>query len=388
MNEHAFKDSSAPTLAGRLRDKIRLEGPISFRDWMAAALYDPLDGYYSRRDRLRWGRAGDYRTSPECSPLFAAAFAGYFASLYEASGAPDSWTILEAGAGAGHFALGVLETLERDYRSVSQATRYVIDEVSEEARERARKRLSHFGGRVTFRRLCEIGTAFDAGVVFSNELLDAFPVHRVTLRDGCLKEFCVGLDSSGAFKWFLSEPTDARLETHFDKIGIKLGEGQIAEVNLAAEDWLARAAQSLARGYLVLVDYGAEAAALYDATRRPAGSLRAFRQHRLSEDVLARPGAQDITTTVNWTQIRQAGERAGLRTVLHCRQDEFLLRAGLLEQLERMSAALQSEAARIALRVTARDMILPGGMSQSFQVLVLKKCADGRASLFVDQPIS
>src|SRR4030095_12837465 len=96
------------TLAVRLRERIKNEGPISFCDWMKAALYDQQDGYYRRSDRTRWGRQGASRTSPERSTLFAPPFARYFASLYEDLGQPASWTIVEAGAGDGHFASGLL----------------------------------------------------------------------------------------------------------------------------------------------------------------------------------------------------------------------------------------------------------------------------------------
>src|SRR3954462_6477428 len=93
---------SAPntsSLAERLRARIEREGAITFRDWMEAALYDARDGYYCRRDLKRWGRTGDYRTSPERSLLFAATFAGYFAKLYEELGTPETWSIFEAGSG-------------------------------------------------------------------------------------------------------------------------------------------------------------------------------------------------------------------------------------------------------------------------------------------------
>src|SRR5436305_2054522 len=124
------KQSNSQHLAERLRERIRREGAIPFRDWMKSALYDEHEGYYARRDLKRWGRAGDYRTAPERSPLFAATFARYFAGLYEELGAPHSWTIFEAGAGAGHFASGVLETLRRDDPHTFAALRYVIDEAS------------------------------------------------------------------------------------------------------------------------------------------------------------------------------------------------------------------------------------------------------------------
>ena len=361
------------SLAERLRERIRGEGAISFRDWMEAALYDPDGGYYCRADLTRWGRAGDYRTSPERSPLFAATFARYFAALHAQLGSPTLWTIHEAGAGPGLFARGVLETLERDHPQVFRATRYLIDELSPDSRARAEHNLSQFAAHVEFARLADDGPPSGVGIVFSNELIDAFPVHRVVMRGGRLRESCVGLDESGRFVWVEREPSTPRLAEHFSQLGLSLVEGQAAEVNFEAGDWLTRAARKLTRGFVVTVDYGAEAEELYDPSLRPAGTLRAFRAHRLSADPLADPGEQDLTSTVNWTQLRHAGEATGLRTVLHERQDSFLLRVGFIEQLEAASARAADEATRASLRLSARDMILPGGMSESFQVLVQEK---------------
>src|SRR5688572_17394359 len=101
--------SSTSTLADRLRERIQREGPMTFCDWMKAALYDEREGYYCRANSNRWGREGDYRTSPERSSLFAATFARYFARLYDEIGGPSEWAIVEAGAGDGSFAYGVLK---------------------------------------------------------------------------------------------------------------------------------------------------------------------------------------------------------------------------------------------------------------------------------------
>jgi SAM-dependent MidA family methyltransferase len=358
------------SLTERLRERIRQGGAITFRDWMEAALYDTREGYYFRRDLARWGRTGDYRTSPERSPLFAATFARYFAALYEELGSPRAWRILEAGAGAGHFAYGVLETLRRFHPKVFNATRFLIDEASIDARRRAQERLRPFADRVDYRRLIDIEEPIDNGIIFSNELLDALPVHRVTLRDGCLLELRVGLTDSGEFTWVEREPTTPRLAAYFERVGISLAEGQIAEVNLDAEVWIASAVSVLKRGFLVSVDYGAEANELYSAPHRRGGTLRAFHRHQIMDDTLARPGEQDITTTVNWTSIRKTGSDHGLRTVALERQDQFLMRVGLLEQLELMTAESADEAEALILRASAREMILPGGSSASFQVLV------------------
>lgn len=361
-------------LAARLRARIRRAGPMSFQDWMAAALYDEREGYYCRRDREVWGRAGDYRTSAERSVLFAATLARYFAAAYERLDAPGQWTIWECGAGAGRFARRVLNTLAQDYPRMFAATRYLIDEASAPARERARELLAPFGARIAFRRLGEQTAPLAAGVVFANELLDAFPVHRVRRRGGKLLELCVGLEEDDDFVWVERAPTTPLLAEYFARAGVRLAEGQLAEANLAAEQWVKKAAAAFAHSLLVIIDYGAEAAELYDAALRPAGTLRAFSRHQFA-DPLRQPGEQDLTASVNWTSVKRAGAEAGLAIELCARQDQFLLRAGILEVLESLTARAGDAAQTASLRLDAREMILPGGMSQSFQALVLRKGA-------------
>lgn len=432
-------------LAARLRERIRREGALTFREWMRAALYDERGGYY-RRAAQRWGRAGDYRTSPERSALFAATFARHFASLFDELGRPRVLRLLEVGGGAGHFAHRLLQTLRRDAPHVFDSLRYFFDEPSADSRARAAALLAPFAERVEFRRLTDfsegeppagredltnllegegVAAPLDredftdnleresfnleresfaaplevegfagplerehftnipkresfAGplenvIVFSNELLDAFPVHRVSMRGGRLRELFVGLDARGEFVWIEGEPSTPRLAEHFEHAGLSLAEGQTAEVNLDVEAWVARVARLVGRGFVFTVDYGDEAAGLLGAPHRREGTLRAFRGHELVEDVLRSPGEQDLTTTINWTQVIAAGEAAGLQTVKLERLDSFLLRAGLLEQLERECAHAADEAEVARLRLDAREMILPGASASHFQLLVQKK---------------
>ena len=358
------------SLADGLKEKIRREGAITFREWMRAALYDEREGYYRRRAE-RWGRAGDYRTSPERSRLFASTFARYFADLFVELGRPREFFVVEAGGGAGDFARGVLDTLRRDAPEVFHALRYVFDETSADSRRRAAAALAPFGERVEFRPLHDARAHFEKGIVFSNELLDAFPVNRVRTRGGRLRELHVGVDEGGAFVWVEGELSDTKLADHFARA--PLPEGHTAEVNLEAGEWVARAAAALGAGFVVAVDYGDDAAGLHAAPHRREGTLRAFGRHGFADDFLQRPGEVDLTTTVDWTHVVEAGERAGLRTVLLERQDRFLLRAGLLEQLERETSAAGDEAEVMRLRLEAREMILPGGMAEHFHVLVQKK---------------
>lgn len=336
---------------------------------MEAALYDPQDGYYRRQGTEKWGRAGDYRTSPERTSLFAATFARYFVELYRQLGEPKAWTIVEAGAGSGDFAAGVLSTLEHQFPDVFAVTRYVIDEASWSSVEIARNKLVSFGERVEFASLDQIPPS-DVGLVFSNELIDAFPVHRVIFQSGELQELFVTLDPSGAFNWVVAPLSNPELSRYFDFVGAHLSdEGQIAEVNLELRTWLTKVATLFRRGCLITVDYGDEAANLIARPERRQGTLRAFRRHQF-EDALKDPGAHDLTTTIDWTYMRKLGNELGLRMESFERLDQFLLQKGLLDQLELMTEQAATESEKAFLRAGAREMILPNGMAGSFQVLV------------------
>jgi len=367
----ASKVEGLNPLSDRLRARIKQRGPITFRQWMAAALYDQRDGYYCRADRIPQGRAGDYRTAPETSPLFAATFAFYFSKLFTDLKWPPSFTIFESGAGSGEFAHGVLTSLRRDSPEVFAVTSYVIDEVSPDARHRAAERLAEFPDRITFQRLVEIEYPAAAGIVFSNEVIDALPVHRVIKRDGTLRELFVGLNEDN-FVWVVGD-LEERVAEYCERAEIKLSEGQIAEVNLDAGRFVALAAGLIDRGYVVTVDYGAERNDLLGDPNRHQGTLRGFRRHQLMDNVLARPGEQDLTTTVDWTQIIEAGDRAGLLMLRLERLDKFLLGQGLVSVLMEMTTSTRDPAEALHLTTSSRELILPTGMAASFQVLVQEK---------------
>ena len=359
------------TLADRLRERIKREGPITFHDWMQAALYDEHEGYYRRADLIRQGRAGDYRTAPETSPLFGATLASYFAKCFVQLGRPKTWTIFEMGAGRGDFAHAVLTTLRTNFPDVFAATRYLIDEIGDEPRQLAASKLSDYSDRVQFLPLAELTAPFP-GIIFSNELLDSFPVHRVTGSQGTLREMCVDVNNAGEFVWAQSLPHPG-VAVYCEQLNLQLSDGQVFEVNLAAEDFVARAAALIDRGWLITVDYGADREDLLNAPNRFAGTLRSFHRHQIIEDVFSHPGEQDLTTTVDWTQIREVGSRNALETLRLERLDQFLLNEGLLDLLSTFSACLKDTVEVLRLNSAARQMIMPDGMAAHFQVLVQRK---------------
>lgn len=362
------------SLTEQLRETIRREGAVTFHDWMKAALYDPHGGYYQRVDRERWGREGDYRTSPGASDLFAATFARYFAGLYEDLAGPETWKIVECGIGDGRFAAGVLHTLASQFPKVFAATQYVAQDLSVDARRRAQQRLSAFANRVEF--VADI-PRIESGLCFSNELLDAFPVHRVVKSGAALSELYVTISGDGVFAWATGPLSTPRLSEFCSAYSLDLADGQIIEINLDIDDWLAELAGKLQRGFVITVDYGAEAGELYDFIQRPNGTLRGFARHGFVDDVLGQPGESDITATVNWTQVKRGGELLGLKVIDFAAQDKFLLNAGFLEQLEYRLSTTETAAEKLSLTTGAREMILPGGMASSFQVLIQKRVAKG-----------
>ena len=360
------------SLEERLRQRIQREGPITFCEWMKAALYDEREGYYCA-NRVRQGRAGDYRTAPELSPLFGGAFAYYFMKAYFDLGAPKEWTIVEVGGGPGDFAHDVLASLKRNFPNIFAATQYVIDELSIDAQSQAITKLAEFKDHVQVRSIAEISEPFPNAIIFSNELLDAFPIHRAIGRRGKLKELCVGLGDRDDFIWVETELSPSVAE-YCERIQLRLNEGQVFEVNLGVEDFVRSVALLLERGLLITVDYGAARNDLLNDPNRFAGTLRRFHRHRLGDDVLLHPGEQDLTTTIDWTQMIEAGERNGFERVRLQRLDQFLLAEGALEEMQKAAAAaISSQADLFNFNAGARELIMPDGLATSFQVLVQRK---------------
>jgi len=266
----------------------------------------------------------------------------------------------------------VLRTSRDQFPSRFIETRYVVYELSNDARRRAQERLIEFGERVQFCSEWD-SVSVRSGIYFSNELLDAFPVHRVVMDQGGLSEFYVDVDSDGRFVWSTGPLSTPRLEEFITANSIELAPRQTIEISLGIDDWFSAVAAKLERGFVVTVDYGAEADELFDPALRPDGTLRGFSRHGFVADLLAEPGEYDLTTSINWTQVKAVGEKLGLEVFDFTPQDKFLLNAGLLDQLQFRLDHAESEVEKVSLTTGAREMILPGGMASSFQVLVQKR---------------
>ncbi|HEX8183368.1 MAG TPA: SAM-dependent methyltransferase [Blastocatellia bacterium] len=373
--------SEATSLERKLIARIEHEGALTFRDFMHAALYDAEHGYYNT-ERLKIGPQGDYYTSSNVHPAFGAVLARAFAEMWNGlpTRAGQPFTIVEMGAGTGQLASDILTAMRDERPAIFDHLSYVIIEVSPAMLARQREKLSGFDERIQWRRLEEIEGQPVAGIFFSNELVDAMPVHRVRFTGGRIEElFVTASPASGmnkearlALKW--GQPSTEKLQEYVERAVKHLTEGQILEINLDATRWLARISQAIKRGFLVTIDYGDLASHLY-GPGRAGGTLRSFYKHRLIDSPLERAGEQDITSSVNFTALIDYGRDFGFETVSYERQTAFLIRFGLIERIAAMHDASGS-VDDLKERLAVKNLFVPGGVSDNFRVLIQKRLND------------
>lgn len=355
----------------RLIARIEREGPITFRDFMQAALYDPDYGYYNT-ERIKIGPQGDYYTSSNVHPAFGAVLARAFVQLWKELVPYPSHPlrIVEIGAGTGRLACDVLAALRDQHAEAFREVDYLIVESSPEMRRRECELLALFEGRVRWGGLETLGRASMHGIVFSNEFVDALPVHRVRFERSDFEEQYVTVVSGRlALSW--AQPSTPEVVNYLNRAGVKLAEGQIVEINLDAIEWLAQVSSGIGRGFLITVDYGDLTPLLWASDRRN-GTLRSFYNHRLVDSPLERVGEQDMTASVNFSALLEYGTDFGLETLSYERQVAFLMRMGLIEMIaERASTnpAPQELNERLALK----NLFVPGGVSDNFRVLIQRK---------------
>ncbi|HJQ24377.1 MAG TPA: SAM-dependent methyltransferase [Blastocatellia bacterium] len=356
-------------LERKLAERIRRDGPLTFRDFMQAALYDEAFGYYNT-ERLKIGAAGDYTTSSNVHPAFGATLARAFVELWRAAFPREPLALVEMGAGTGQLAADVLTALRDEHAELFKGARYVVVEQSPVMRARQRERLKDFAGRAEWRTLAAIEREPMTAIFFANELIDALPVHRLRWRSTGVEEQFIRLEGEQlALVWAV--PSTQELARYVERAGVTLAENQVVEVNLDALAWLAQVSRATARGFLVTIDYGDVAAHLY-AGDRMHGTLRSFYRHQLIDAPLARIGEQDLTASVNFTALIEHGRDCGLATVSYELQTAFLLRHGLIERIAAMhsdSETLTDVQARLAIK----NLFVPGGASDNFRVLIQKK---------------
>ncbi len=361
------------TLESEIRRRIAARGPITFAEFMEVALYHPTGGYYTSGERI--GAAGDFYTSPSAHPAFGALLAAQLFQMWELLERPDPFTAVEPGAGNGLLGRDIMAAAAELPGGFARSLRYLcLDRRSNGGYERGLPGSGRVAANgLPLRRM--------TGCLLSNELLDAMPVHQLTVEQGRLREVYMALEGP-EFAVHAGEPSTPLLAQRLDSLGIELAEGQTAEVNLALDGWMAEAAQSLERGFVLTIDYGRPAEELYSATERFRGTLTTFRGHRQTDRPLDRIGKQDMSAQVDFTSLARAGTQAGLDFLGYASQAVFLHNLGLgrLEQRPPVGPLRQAQASRAGMRELAK----PGGLGD-FKVMAHGKNA-GKPELWGFHP--
>lgn len=355
-------------LAALLRAEIEASGgAIPFSRFMELSLYAPGWGYYSA-GASKFGEAGDFITAPEIGPLFAATVSGAIAPVLQQLGAQAR--VLEVGGGSGAFAEVALKRfLELD----ALPERYAILEPSADLRERQRERLQRALIPPVFDLVEWIDGPFPDdwdGVLFANEVIDALPTPRFVVRQDEIHEETVAVDAQGRFVR-AEQPGDALLRAaarHVERyLETSFAEGYRSELLPQLPYWIQAVAGGLQRGAMLFVDYGYVRREYYQP-QRSDGTIRAFYRHRAHEDLYRWPGLQDLTASVDFTALAEAGTGAGFDLAGYCSQASFLLGNGL-DQLVEQADARTDEVGRMRLREQVKRLTLPSEMGERFQVM-------------------
>lgn len=316
---------------------------MTFARFMEFCLYDPEEGYYRRGSKV-FGPGGDYYTSPYTHPLFAEILAdalAWYLSCLEGDGILD---LIELGAGEGILGKGVLARLENTHSGIFTRVRY---------------------------RSVEIGDATIPdrihGVVFSNELFDALPVHRVRVSRSELREVYVRLGES--IDEVEGELSDPRI-LEYMRLGFpRWREGFAYEANLRMVELLEDLDRRLQRGFVLTLDYGFEPDE-YEAMDRRDGTLLCYHRHQVHANPYVNVGRQDLTSHVNFRVFRETAGRLGWANLPLRSQRRFLMEWGLETRLleEEKMGLLQAE--RLEDRLGIKTLLAPGGISDTLKVQV------------------
>lgn len=350
------------SLHDRIVAIVRERGPITVARFMELALYDPEHGYYASAVR-RSGKAGDFFTSVDVSPLFGELIADELVEMWDvlrACGA-DRFDLVEAGAGNGRLSRDILDRAAKHHPGFYRHIRLCLVERSRAAREAQHAVL---GPHVD--RLVSSSDALPSetcGAIVANELLDALPVHVIVMTVEGPREIMIA-ERAGALIESEAPVADPGLLADLPP----MEPGQRLEVGIAATECIHDMASSLTRGFLLLFDYGYEPSERYFRAH-PHGTLMSYRSHRASSDSrLHEPGQRDLTAHVNLAAVRRAAEESGLHTVGLVDQTYFLLALGLADRLD-----AGHDPRAIRQRLAGRTLIMPGGLGDTMKAMVFAK---------------
>ncbi|OKH16942.1 class I SAM-dependent methyltransferase [[Limnothrix rosea] IAM M-220] len=358
-----------------LQDRIKASNKkaISFAEYMELVLYDPDQGYYSS-GHVEIGKEGDFFTASSLGSDFGELLAEQFIDLQKKLQC-DTFQIVEIGAGKGQLAWDILTYIQRQYPQIMAKLEYIIIEKSPALIQQQQARLQGLskGIKITWSNWSAIAPDSITGCIFSNELLDAFPVHRVAIKQGELQEIYVTLDadSSTGLKEIYGELSNSALADYFKNLNLAIAdypENFQTEINLQMFDWLKLVESKLNKGYILSIDYGYPAAKYYHP-QRSQGTLQAYFKHRHHSDFYVNLGRQDLTAHVDFTSLQNFGESFDLYTFGLTQQGLFLMALGLGDRLNELATNPQDVMTVLHRRDALHQLIDPMGLGKFYVLL-------------------
>lgn len=368
------------SLIERIQQQIKNSGgAISFAEYMYMCLYDEQDGYYTN-DNRKVGKEGDFYTSAYVGGAMGAAIALFVAEAAEKGGlaaAGETLTLVEWGGGEGRLAKAVLDTLESDFANIYGRVRFVSVESSPFHRQLQKEALASHSARVEailHPGDDEVNVLLSRGftVLYANELLDAFPVRRLRKISGELMEIFVGWDEEkGTFAEVLAPLQDGSIYSLLDRLSVRLQEGQTAEVNMNADEWIRSFGAVMTSGAVALIDYGDVSSELY-GSHRMNGTLVCYRKHAAHDNPYIWVGEQDMTAHVDFGLCRLSASEAAFTDAKLRTQKQFLVDYGILRRLQ-AHAGTDPFSPEARNNRAIRQLLLSDGMSELFKVLTFRK---------------
>ena len=362
-------------LLSLLREQIVTHGPMSFAQYMERCLYAPGLGYYSA-GKTKFGEAGDFVTAPELGALFGRCVVAAVQPVLAMLG--DDADFLELGGGSGSFAETVLRVF---HATRSLPRRYLILEPSADLRDRQRERLAAALPGDVFARVQWLDRPPEEnwrGVLFANEVIDALPTTRFAIRGGEVYEEHVVLDGEGRLMRS-DRPADALVSgavRHVERdLGGEFADGYRSEILPQLPYWIQAIAGSLQAGVMLFVDYGYVRREFY-LPERSDGTLMAHYRHRAHNDPFYLPGLNDLTASVDFTALAEAGNSAGFGVAAYLPQSTFLIGAGLQQAFEDAYEQAPDEASRYRLAQEVKRLTLPDQMGERFQAMLFARGMD------------
>ncbi|MCD6197977.1 MAG: SAM-dependent methyltransferase [Deltaproteobacteria bacterium] len=345
-----------------IRDKVKEFGPITFKDFMEMALYHEKYGYYSR-SYVPIGKKGDFITSPHTHCLYGALHARQIEEFWNILDCTP-FTVVEMGAGAGYLAQDILSYLSN--KEIFKSINYIIVEHKAETAAYQQDLLKSFINKISWiGRLSDLDSV--TGCIISNELLDAFPVHLIQKEDSNFNEIYLDFKKDGSLTEVFADLSTPQLVEYVKELPSDLPDGYRTEANLSINKWISELGGIISKGFVVTTDYGYTRKEYFHPGRN-RGTLLAYINHSVNEELYERVGEQDLTAHVNFSDLHRWGKEVGFSTLGYVPQWAFLAGLDFEETFLELSGGkfdpFSPELAAVKM------LLLPQGMGESHKVLV------------------